>query len=222
MHDSIFTIDRRKAAELLKVSVRTIDRYIVKNIVSHLRKGARIFLSENEIAKLHLSKFSTSRTHKSKIEKYNTDNQDDSIGIVMSRPRSDIVQASSGGNDFLQGKNRELINQHDDIYKKLYDDALLERRDDQKRLEGANYKVGQLEAKLEFYEKHFIPISEFHREAKMLKNEEINLNTKYFTEKLNLSALEKKLHFEKLNKQVVVGILFVILLLQPILWLVLK
>lgn len=217
-----YSIDRKKAANLLKVSVRTLDRYIFRNVISYVRKGARIFLSEDEIAKLYLLKNKKaqfeSKGVKLEIGYKNKIDMDTPLSIDRESDSDDL----DVNNGIIQRKSTMLINQHSGGYKELYKNALLELKENQKRLEGANYRVGNLEAKLEFYEKHFIPLAEHHKEAKQLKSAEVDLNTKYFTEKLNLNVLEKKLHLEKLNKQVVLGILFVILILQPILWVILK
>lgn len=54
MTSKVYTLDRQQASDLLKVSVRTIDRYITKKVLSSQRRQGRIYLNEEEIKHLQL------------------------------------------------------------------------------------------------------------------------------------------------------------------------
>ena len=48
----MYNIDRKTASKLLKVSMRTVDRYIVAKKVSIEKRDGRIWLDKKEILKL--------------------------------------------------------------------------------------------------------------------------------------------------------------------------
>lgn len=171
--EKTFTVSRNEAAKTLKVSTRTLDRYIKSRKLSSKNIAGRILLNFNEITDLSKKK----RTHR-KIKH----RQPQVKNAVQSQPVPDILIESDI--DFIgKVENR--------IYKNLYDEVQRDLKGFQQRLEGANYRVGQLEAQLE----SSVPLREHQK----------------------LLIGHKK---ERYNKRVLYVLLAIVLILQPV-WLIL-
>jgi len=165
----LYELSRKDAAQILKVSVRTLDRYISKRTVTSKNIAGRILLNHDEIVEFAKQ----TRVHKGIQRKlaqtFQTINVDKN---EIAEP--DIVAAVE-----------------DRIYRKLYEELKDDVKVFQQRLEGANYRVGQLESDL----KASVPILDHQK----------------------LLTGHKK---EVYNKKILYIILGAILALQPI-WIVL-
>lgn len=111
-----------------------------------------------------------------------------------------------------QNKEMALI---DNVYKLLYDEAKEEIREKQKKLEGANYRVGQLESQI----KNMVPLLEYQREQRKL----LSQGEMFESEKRELVAKiyekEEGIRSESLNRRIMSFILILMLIFQPIFWL---
>ncbi len=167
-----FTISRKEAAKKMKVSTRTLDRYIKKKKLSSKNIAGRIFLNIEEVTAFAKKK----RKHRSvgKKKSYNKTVRAQEVPDVLVESDVDFVS---------KVENR--------IYKNLYDEVQSDLKGFQQRLEGANYRVGQLEAQLE----SSVPLPEHQK----------------------LLIGHKK---ERYNKRILYLLLAVVLGLQP-LWLLL-
>lgn len=185
-----FDTSRKEAAEILKVSTRTLDRYIDTKKLSTKNIAGRIFLSREELMQFTKER----RPHKS-IRK-----------TTKKRVSSDAAnQASQKAKQFediytipVEHVSKEEMNEgdivssvEDRIYKKLYEEIREDVKLFQRRLEGANYRVGQLESEL----KASVPLLDHQK----------------------LLTGHKK---ERYNKRILYILLAVILGIQP-LWLIL-
>ncbi len=194
-------IDRKQAAEMLNVSIRTIDRYIQKGTLQKEEINGRIFLRTGDLKPLLEQK---------KL-------QDKYLSELSSEQSVELSYAQ----DEEEGDS--------DIYKRLYEELQEELKTKQERLEGANYRVGQLEGLL----KESVPLLDYRKALALEaeKREEIEDLLKTFekdNEMLNhtidsksteVTHLSKKLESERFNKKVFIIILIVLFLLQP-LWLI--
>ena len=114
-------ITRAQAAELLNVSVRTIDRYIRSGKLSSHKVNRDIWLKKADVVGLtsqQVSSLSTGHTLHSEVDNV-----------------SEIVQTLSTPSK-------------DDVFEKLYNKLQIELKEQRQRLEMANYRVGQLESQL--------------------------------------------------------------------------
>ncbi|MBD3157064.1 helix-turn-helix domain-containing protein [Candidatus Peregrinibacteria bacterium] len=167
-----FTVSRKEAAKKLKVSTRTLDRYIKSKKLSSKNIAGRIFLNVDE-----LTKFAKKKRRHRNVRKKSSKNK-----TVATHEVPDVFIESDV--DFVgKVENR--------IYKNLYDEVQRDLKGFQQRLEGANYRVGQLEAQLE----SSVPLREHQK----------------------LLVGHKK---ERYNKRIVYVLLAIVLGLQP-LWLLL-
>jgi hypothetical protein len=195
----MYTIDRKTASKKLNVSLRTIDRYIAIKKISVKKVEGRIWLNNKEIQKLQKQK---ERMHRG-----------------ISDRQSTLHDMSIDNGETLSTLGRQISayqreNSAGEIYKKLFDELKQEIYTKQKQLEGANYRVGQLEAKL----KESIPLLEFNKAINAEKRLKKDMEDEMKFLQTASNQLKKKIKEEKTNKLVYLFILFILLLLQP-LWL---
>lgn len=212
-----YNLDRKAASKLLKISVRTVDRYIKKKVLTAQNVGGRIWLNKDEVDNILNRKINQ---YGGSYQPYTNDtydtNDDTSIPITSIDTTNDKTDENE---EFLStSQTRKIVNKADlsHLYKNLYEETREEIKEKQERLEIANYRVGQLEAQL----KNSVPLLEYHRESAEKKLKEAHLIESLDQSEKKLSALFKKLKFEEYNKRVFLTILLVVLALQP-LWLLL-
>lgn len=166
-----FDLSRKEASEILKVSTRTLDRYIKGKKVSSKSIAGRIMLDREEI------------TSKNKARKHRKVKKSQAKSMPLPETKKEVFEISAALDQAAKAEEK--------VYKKLYDEMKVEVRTFQQRLEGANYRVGQLE-------------SEVKVSVPLLDHQKV------------LTAAKKEKH----NNKVLYILLGVILLLQP-LWLLL-
>lgn len=202
-----YNIDRKAAGRLLKVSVRTVDRYIKKKVLVAQNIGGRIWLNKEEVLNLTQltpptptsdTSVDTSTPVMTIDTPHDTERQ---TGQILSTPQVEQIEKTSEASQ---------------LFKKLYEDSKDELREKQERLEIANYRVGQLEAQL----KNSIPLLEYHRESSEKKLEKARLVEKIEQTESRLAQIIRKLRFEEYNRKILFTILLILLALQP-LWLLL-
>lgn len=204
---STYSLDRKAASRLLKVSIRTLDRYIKTRKLSSHENSGRIWLSKEEIRKFKSRQVSTPTI--------------DNVDMSIPKMSIDMTMDTSIDNvdrvEVIEAKNKEnLPKEENDIYKKLYFDVKEDLNVKQERLEIANYRVGQLEAQLA----SSIPMLEFHRDKYQNEKEKQELKEKMENKEKEIREAFSKVKIEKFNKRIVLTILLFTLALQP-LWLLL-
>ena len=205
----MYNIDRKTASKLLKVSMRTVDRYIVAKKVSIEKRDGRIWLDKKEILKLRqkdrVDIIVDMSTPKMSIDNQQVTPVDMSIDSVQSLSMSKLQ------------KPRTEAYAEERVYKKLFEELQQELKIKQERLEGANYRVGQLESLV----RESVPRIDYQKllqQGKIIQ-EELHQNLK--EERGKGEVLQIKLKEEKSDKRIYLILLFIILLLQP-LWLLLS
>lgn len=199
-----FNISRKAASELLKISIRTVDRYVKFKRLSSRVVNGRIWLDKDEVDLLRARQEGQIRVSDVDMStsKMSIDNMDN-VEVID----HDFVDNVST----MSGKTRQ---RPENTYKKLYEELKEELKEKQERLEIANYHVGQLEAQV----KNSVPMLEYHHERFKLKQSEEDLQGK-LTESTDLiKRLATNLRQTKLSKRIFLIILLIILALQP-LWL---
>ena len=182
----LYKTSRKDAARMLKVSVRTLDRYIDKRIIPSKNIAGRILLNEEDVINFNKQ----NRPHKG-LQR---------VQVPANAIRIDRLNEESHAEAEAETKAEEIHNHNeqladndfietieDRIYRKLYEELKDDVKSFQARLEGANYRVGQLESEL----KASVPLVDHQK----------------------LLTGHKK---EKFNKKILYVVLAVILLLQPI------
>jgi len=203
-----YNLDRKAASKLLRISVRTLDRYIKSKKVSTRVVDGRVWLDKGG-----LKDYMDEKSGAASVDSENMSTPDMSIDV-------DVGNDHSSSQDYVQSMStvRKISKEKSPsgVYKKLFSELKEDLNEKQARLEIANYRVGQLEAQL----KNSIPMLEFHRENYEKKQKEQGLENKISEQTTVLMRIKTQLKYEKFNKRIFLTILMVILTLQP-LWLLL-
>ena len=202
--ENIYNIDRKAASKLLKVSMRTIDRYVKAKKMSIKVINGRIWLSKKEIMD-----FKSAQGVPVYVDKVTMSTSDLSIDDDVDRV--DNVEVI-GQENFRKTSSKNDENAlSNEIYKRLFFETKEELNEKQERLEIANYRVGQLEAQV----KNSIPMLEYHRENYERKKLEEDLETKVAEHTSLLRRVNLDLKTETFKKRMALIIVFTILALQP-------
>lgn len=192
MTQSSPSVSRKEAAKILNVSTRTLDRYIRQQKISTLQRGRNITFALDEL-----------RAFQQKRDQH-------------IQPELDINE-----NTFIQDlKNIDTQSQptptnspnpptEEKIYKNLYEETSREIKKKDELLQGANYRVGQLEAKLQ----NMVPLLEFKKQ----KEETDQLRKDVEVKETVCQALNTNIQIEKFNKKIFTILFFLSLSLFPIL-----
>lgn len=101
------------------------------------------------------------------------------------------------------------------IYQKLYEELKEEHKHNQKRIEAANYRVGQLEAQV----KSMVPLLEYRKQKEGFRKLEVGLKTMVEKREIQLKKARRLLQSEQMNKWVFAILALVLIVLQPVIWL---
>lgn len=195
-------IARKTAAKLLGVSLRTIDRYIKKKLVSVKQSERHVLVNRSQIEdileKNKLKSLSENMT-------FDFDSPDEEVQDTTLRSeynKDSVLLADSEFVDFDFKKDSK----DSDVYKDLYYDLRNDIKESQKRLETANYRVGQLETQI----KNTIPLLEYTKKERELQKKEQQFEGQQL-------LLQGEVGKERQLRHVYLTLLTVLLLLQPFL-----
>lgn len=217
-------IDRKAASRLLKVSMRTLDRYRRNGQVATRIVDNKILLSKSEIleyiarhnetvARQNRQTKSAKMSRDTNVDSAAYDETEDGDGNTYTFVSAQQVSSDDGRHEReIQGHEREtnLI----DTYKKMYEEISGELRRRQEELEAAHYRIGQLEGQL----RYAIPLPEHKSEVLRLTESTQQLEQDVLEKQLRLRKVREALYYEKLNKRIYLIVVLGLLALQP-LWL---
>lgn len=203
-----YNLSREAAGKLLKVSVRTLDRYLKAKKVSSQIIDGRIWLDKDEIEAFRANKNKVIRVDTVSVSTSGV-SIDDNVDKV---DNSEVFSQDSV--DPVSTKHERPRSSSNETYKNLFLELKEELNEKQERLEIANYRVGQLEAQL----RSSIPLLEYHREKYENKKVEEEFETQLSESANMLKRLSLSIKYEKFSKRIFVGLLLIVLALQP-LWL---
>lgn len=202
-----YEIDRKAASKLLKVSMRTVDRYIKAKKLSIKTIDGRIWLSREEVGDFGSKKKSTGVSDE-------VDMSTPSMSMDRGVDMVDTVEVFGQGNVSTLSSTPRRERDSKGIYRKLFQELREELHEKQERLEIANYRVGQLEAQV----KNSVPMLEYHRESYEKRKKAEALRNEIEDARRSVKEIARELTYERFNKRIFLTILLVILALQP-LWL---
>lgn len=206
---SDYVIDRKAASKLLKVSLRTLDRYVKAKRLSTVLVDGRIWLSREELMGFSHDFSSRHEVDKGHVStpRLSIDNRVDNVDKTVDTEvdRHDNVDIYP---QTKQGRTK--------IYKKLYLELKEELKEKQDRLEIANYRVGQLETQV----RNSVPLLEYHRDSFEKEKVQKELSSKLEEAASQLHNASTTLRYERLTKRIFMIVLLTLLALQP-LWLLL-
>jgi hypothetical protein len=205
-----YTIDRKTASRLLKVSIRTVDRYVKVNKLLSEERDGRIWLDKGQIGALRSLQGSRQSpfTSESKMSIDKSVHSDDGMSIDSVYPVSTQESAKA---------NREKTSTGGEVYQKLFEELQNELKQKQERLEGANYRVGQLEGLL----RESVPLLDHNRLLLAERTEKQELEAQHLSLRVEYDQMTERYRDEHMTKKIMIIVIFIIILLQP-LWLFLS
>lgn len=201
-------VDREEASTILKVSTRTVDRYIRKYRFKTRKDGRRVLIKRDDVDHIindHIGHFVDIKSTglNIKLDRQNVDNEVSNMSNFKVKDIKVEGVKSDGDLDDADGK----------IYKNLYTDTKNELKEKQERLEAATYRVGQLEAQV----KNMVPLLDYNRKEKELKEAGIAIEQKALEKDQAVRLMEKKLRAEKIAKWIYLSLVGLLLVAEPIL-----
>ncbi|MBI5412702.1 helix-turn-helix domain-containing protein [Candidatus Peregrinibacteria bacterium] len=198
-------IDREEASKVLRVSTRTLDRYLKKYRIKTRRDGRRILIKREDIDHIihdHVGHFLDMTVDKSRqiLE-----------GVEGVQNVSKIEVKDVQIQNFQE--KEKIMESDTSVYYDLYLEAKRELRERQDRLEAATYRVGQLETQL----KNMVPLLDYTRKEKELREAHESMEKKVFEASVNLEKIERRLRTEKVAKWVYLSLVALLLIAEPIL-----
>jgi len=189
-------VDRDEASAILKVSTRTIDRYVRKFRFKTRKDGRRILIKREDVDRVI-------QEHVGQYMDINLDNKK-SVDNASNIEVKDVKVESTKKSEKDEG-----------VYKNLYTEVKVELKERQDRLDAATYRVGQLESQV----KNMVPLLDFSRKEKELKEARSAIEQKELEKAQAVSKMEDKLKTERIAKWIYLSLVGMLLVAEPILFL---
>lgn len=220
-------LDRDEAAQILNVSVRTIDRWIKKGSISYARKGRDLFVREDSLQKFLSSqeKKGKTQTEFPQVEAAQRKEQEKNQVITeavqiehsgteplkeTSIHTPDAYQFRDLDRGFAEIKDRLLRRSPEEsIYKGLYEKNEEELNVARGKLDIAHHRIGTLEAQV----KSMVPLIEYRKQ----KEELLALAEENRFKQKDIQDLEKRVQIEQFVKKIYAGFLFIMMGILPLL-----
>lgn len=206
-------VDREEASEILKVSTRTVDRYVRKYRFKTRKDGRRVLIRRVDVDRIiqdHIGQF---------IEEKNafleSENSSETASMNPAEAVQDEAKLLVKDLKVEAVKKTEKAEKEQEVYQNLYYEAKKELKEKQERLDAATYRVGQLEAQV----KSMVPMLDYTRKEKELKEANIAIEQKEIEKTEMLQKMEKKIQNERLAKWIYLSLAGILLVVEPILFL---
>lgn len=218
--EAVSYVDRDEASRILNVSTRTVDRYLRKNRIKTRRDGRRILIKRTDIDRIiqeHIGHYIDLNMERSReILNGQAVEHQPTVEVKDIKIESIREPESIDSNHTLQtvSESREY-HEDEEVYKDLFLEAKKDLKERQERLEAATYRVGQLETQL----KNMVPLLDFTRKEKELRETQDVMEKKMFEASMNLEKTERRLKTERVAKWVYLSLVGLLLIVEPILFL---
>ncbi len=196
-------VDREEASKILKVSTRTIDRYIRKFQFKVRKDGRLILIRRTDLEKIiekHIGQF---------------------VDINATRNEKELeAKQSAQENTNIQVKDLKVesvrkAEKTEEVYQHLYLETKKELKEKQERLEAATYRVGQLESQV----KNMVPLLDFNRKEKELREAKTAIELKEQEKIERLQKMQEEIKTERVAKWIYLFLAGLLLVVEPILFL---
>ncbi len=191
-------LDRDEASKVLKVSTRTLDRYIRRYKLKVKKQGRKVLLKRVDVDQVindHIGKFLDD------FNRLKTDNGQVGQGVHKAPLAVKDIQLES------------IKVKEDSVYKELYFDLKKELKERQDRLEAATYRVGQLESQL----KNMVPLLDYNRKEKELHEAKFALESRVVESQETIKKIQGVVRAERVAKWVYLSLVGLLLIVEPIL-----
>jgi hypothetical protein len=201
-------VDRVEASKILKVSTRTIDRYLRRYRFKTRKDGRKVLIKRGDVDTII-------RDHIGRM----VDITDDSFNSIIhqeAKPAETQLTVKDFKVKKIRKESKESIEapQEGEVFKDLYLEAKKEISEKQERLEAATYRVGQLESQI----KSMVPMLEFNKKDKQLKEAHLLIEQRTKQSEETVRILEGKLRSERVAKWVYLSLVGTLLVAEPILF----
>lgn len=217
MSDQAHTVNRRFAADILNVSLRTLDRYVKKSAITASRRGRELYFGEQELldfkAKLLAqAEFERMQANKFRREQAPKPEFADVAQAQVIEQTPHLEEGTGARTEQLQTslkKRKEPQGTEDDFYKALYEKTDHDLHVTREKLQVANYHIGKLEAQV----KSMVPQIEYKKQHQEL----LTLAQESRHKAEDIAELEKQLKIEQVVKKIYAAFLFFMMALLPML-----
>jgi hypothetical protein len=209
MSDTLF-VDRIEASKILKVSTRTVDRYMRKYRFKMRKDGRRILIKKeniDQIIKDHIGRL--------------VDINDANLNDILNTSDANKEESNTSSLTITDVKIKKTKAESDEkssieqqIYKDLYSETKKELREKQDRLEAATYRVGQLEAQA----KNMVPMLDYNKKDRALQDAYSAMDQRAKVSEEATRKLEEKLRSERIAKWIYLSLVGLLLVAEPILF----
>lgn len=187
-------VDRDEASAILKVSTRTVDRYVRKFRFKTRKDGRRVLIKRCDVDKI--------------IEEH--------IGQFVDMRPSDTAMSHSGFEvRDIKLESVQRPEKEEEVYKGLYTEVKKELKEKQERLDAATYRVGQLEAQV----KTMVPMLDYTRKEKELREAKSAIEQKELEKLQEVRRMEHRLKTERVAKWIYLSLVGLLLVAEPVLFL---
>ncbi|MFH0837880.1 MAG: helix-turn-helix domain-containing protein [Patescibacteria group bacterium] len=196
-------VDREEASEILKVSTRTVDRYIRKFRFKTRKDGRRVLIKKVDVDKIieeHIGQFVDIRSTIFDKREEQTKAINNTSDVALKDIKVESVRKSE---------------KEEEVYKGLYHEAKNELKEKQERLDAATYRVGQLESQV----KTMVPMLDYTHKEKELKEAKTAIEQKELEKLQEIRRMEHKLKTERVAKWIYLSLVGLLLVAEPVLFL---
>ena len=190
---AIFNIERKEAAAMIGVSMRTIDRYIRSGRLAHKKVGYNVFVARDE-----LEKIINRRTHDFMSMDVGFDREEEEHQHQQNPEYTFENSDSTGAFEVL-------------VYKSLYEGTKKELFDKQKEVEILNFRLGEVELKL----RDSIPLLAFNENLEKSKEDmkQVENHLKMTRYELDVTSREHKKSIIEKHLYLGISVLFAFIIL---------
>jgi len=204
-------VDRIEASKILKVSTRTVDRYMRSYRFKTRKDGRRVLIKKADVDKII-------KDHIGRLVDIDENNLNDILNTNETNNSSDN-STSLAVKDIkikkIKGDADERMSIEQQIYKDLYVETKKDLKEKQDRLEAATYRVGQLEAQA----KNMVPMLDYNKKDRALQEAYSAMDQRSKQSEEVIQKMEVKLRSERIAKWIYLSLVGVLLVAEPILFL---
>ena len=197
-------VDRIEASKILKVSTRTVDRYMRSYRFKTRKDGRRVLIKREDVDKII----------KEQIGRL-VDIDDNNLNSILNTNETGSSLAVKDIKiDSIKKDDDERMSIEQQIYKDLYTETKKELKEKQDRLEAATYRVGQLEAQA----KNMVPMLDYNKKDRALQEAYSAMDQRAKQSEEIIQKMEAKLRSERVAKWIYLSLVGVLLVAEPILF----
>jgi len=203
-------VDRIEASKILKVSTRTVDRYMRKYRFKTRKDGRRVLIKKTDLDKI--IKENISRL---------VDIKEDNLNEILNNKERNkesttkLVVKNVEVKKINREKSSDKAKIEQTIYKELYSEVKKDLTKKQDRLEAATYRVGQLESQV----KSMVPMLDYNKKDRALQEAYSAMDARTKQNEETIQVMEVKLRSERIAKWIYLSLVGTLLVAEPILFL---